>query len=303
MRKLRSKGIMSILLTALMLCALLVPTVPVLASPDTSMSISPATQTVDADDSFDVDVVVDTTGLTRAAQFDLSFDPSLVQIDSVTEGSYYSDWITDPQNEQTYFVAGTIDNEAGTLTMAAVSILSQNPGGQTGSGTFITVHMTAKEEVSGTSDLILSGVLVFDENMDQIGDVVSNDGEVVVSESVTPDNSCSLTAEILPAVSINIDPTSLDFGELVAGDVSDPQTITITNLGGKSVDVTAEVTGDSLYVSDDGLWLDGAIWSAYLATIPKDGGTTTDAALHVGEEYAGLGTKDGMIVFWAEVTP
>ena len=400
MKKLtKGKGLLGMVLTVLLLCALVVPATPVLANPDTSMSISPATQTVNAGESFDVEVVVATTGLTRAAQFDLSFAPSLVQVTSVTEGNYYSDWAT-AHGGLTYFNPGATNNTAGTVHMAAVAILGGGPGGQTGSGTFIVVHMTAKTGVSGTSALTLFDIIVADENAQAIPDVVINSGEVVVGagevtpptvttnaatgvttnsatlngnltslgtatsvnvsfewgtttsygSETTPETmtstgsfdaalsgltpgatyhfrakavgdgtsygsdrsfvttgeapssvSVALTATILPAVSISVAPTSIDFGELAAGDVSSAHTITITNLGGKSVDVTAEATGDSLYV--DGLWLDEGLWDVYSATIAKSAYTTTDATLHVPEDYTDLGTREGTLIFWAEVTP
>ena len=357
----------------------------------TSMSILPDTQTVDAGDPFTVDVVVDPAVPSLAAQCDLSFDASLVQVDSVTEGTLYSGGGT------TYFNAGVIDNVAGTVTGIGVSLLGGTP--VTGVGTFATIHMTAKVGDGGTSPLTLSGVIVANASAEPIPDVVINDGEVVVGaggtlptvttnaatdvvdesatlngtlddldtassvdvsfewgattaygnettpqtmtstgtfsvalSGLTPGatyhfrvkavgdgtsygsdlsfvttgeapSSATLTADILPAVSISIDPTSIDFGELVAGDTSDPHTITITNLGGKSVDVTAEVTGDSLYVNENGLWLDEGLWDVYSATIHKDEYTMTDATLHVGVNYAGLGTQEGTLIFWAEVTP
>jgi adhesin HecA-like repeat protein len=388
----KGKGILGVLLTVLMICALLVPALPVLAA-DTSMSTSPTTQTVNPGDSFNVDVVVDPGVPSLAAQFNLSFDASLVQVDSVTEGTLYSGGGT------TYFIAGTIDNDAGTVTGAAVSILGGTP--ITDPGAFITIHMTAETGVNGTSPLTLSGVIVSDENAQAIAGVVVNNGGVVVGTGGTPPtvttNAASdmgddaatlngtldalgtassvdvsfewgttttygsettpqtmtsagafsaalsglnpgttyhfrakavgdgtsygsdmsfvttgeahspvgvevtLNATILTAVSISVEPSSIDFGELVAGVVSDPHTITITNLGGTSVDVTAEVTGDSLFIA--GLWLDTALWDFYAATILEDGSTTTDVTLNVPGDYTETGSIEGTLTFWAEVTP
>lgn len=265
------------------------------APPVTSMSISPDTQTVDAGDPFTVDVVVDLGVPSLAAQFDLSFDPSLVQVDSVTEGTLYSSGGT------TYFNAGAIDNTAGTVTGIGVSLLGGTP--VTEAGTFATIHMTAKTSEGGTSPLTLSGVIVADASAEPIPDVVVNDGEVVVGagEGSPPgEGEVGLVATILPAVSISVDPTSIYFGELLPGDISDPQTITITNLGAK-VNVTAEASGDSLFV--DGLWLDEGLWNVYAAIIDKGGDTTTDATLHVPEDYIETGSQDGMLIFWAEATP
>ena len=146
-------------------------------------------------------------------------------------------------------------------------------------------------------------MIVADASAEPIADVVINDGEVVVGAGEGPPpggNEVDLAATILPAVSISVDPTSIDFGELLPGDVSDAHTITITNLGVK-VNVTAEVSGDSLFV--DGLWLDEGLWNVYAAIIDKGGSTATDATLHVPEDYIETGSRDGTLIFWAEATP
>jgi hypothetical protein len=153
-----------------------------------TMSISPPAQIVNPGDTFTVDVVLAINGLTRAAQCDLSFDASLVQVDSVTEGSYYSDWAT-AHGGTTYFNTETIDNTVGTVTGAGVSILGGGSGGQTGSGVFITLNMTAKTGVSGTSLLHLFEVIVADENAGPMPGVVINAGEVVVQDTLTISDS------------------------------------------------------------------------------------------------------------------
>jgi trimeric autotransporter adhesin len=398
MKLYRSKTIMGILLIALVLCALIIPAVPVFANPDTSMSISPSSQTVNAGDTFSVDVTLNTTGQTRGAQFSMNFDPALVEVNTITEGTFYSDWATSNPPAFTYFQPGTINNTAGTVSMYAVGILNGS-GGPTGSGTFIVINMTAKASVSGTSVLDLIDTFVWDETGTAVADLIVNDGDVIVgSGSTNPptvatnaadtidDDSAmlhgnlsglgdassvdvsfewgyntsygnettaqtmtstgafsfeitglvpgttyhfrakaagdgngygtdmdfattgtapsgtNLTATILPAVAISVNPTSIDFGELVAGDVSSGHNINIENIGGKTIDVTADVTGDALYVDSDGLYLDAAIWSFYLTdALPKHQTTTTEATLHVASDYTGLGVKDGVLIFFAEL--
>ncbi len=391
----KGKGILGVLLTALMVCTLLVSVTPALANPDSGMSVSPDTQTVNPGDTFDVTIMVSADVASRGAQCYMSFDAGLVEFVSVDEGTFYSDWAT-THSGSTFF--NNFNNQGqGTVGDLSCSILGGDSGGPTGTGSFAVIHMQAKTGVSGASPLTLLGVEVIDDQGNEIAGLVINNGEVVVgasgtaptvttnaatgvgdevatlngtldnlgtassvdvsfewgtstaygdettSETMTSTGAFSaalsglipgttyhfkakavgegtsygsdttfvttgetpsstiLTATILPAVSIIVDPTSIDFGELVAGDISDPHTITITNLGGKSVDVTADATADSLYV--DGLWLDIALWDVYGATIAKGGNTTTDAALHVGATYAGLGTVEGTLIFWAEVTP
>jgi hypothetical protein len=57
----------------------------------TQLSISPSTQGVSAGDSFEVDILVDTDTMTRGVEVSVNFDPSLVQVDDVTEGTFYSE--------------------------------------------------------------------------------------------------------------------------------------------------------------------------------------------------------------------
>ena len=111
----------------------------------------------------------------------------------------------------------------------------------------------------------------------------------------------SLGATILPAISIDVTPGTLDFGTLAPGQTSSEHTLSISNTGGCNVSVTAEVTdtaGD-LYVS--GLLLDSGIWSSYSAAVEKSTAVDAGAVLDVPGDYAGVGTQEGTLVFWAEM--
>jgi hypothetical protein len=391
------KVLSSTLVVVLLLCSFVISTGTVAAA-GTSVSISPDTQTVSPGSSFTVDIAIDTDQTTRATRFDVAFDPSLVELNSISEGTFYSDWIAanGAVGDSTYLANGIIDNTAGTLTSCGVTLLSTATGGASGTGTVITLNMTAKTSVSGTSALALTSK-VWDETVTLIPGVTANNGQVILGSAGTPPDvttgsasaigdetvtlngtlndmgtassvdvsfewgtsiaygnettveamtfagafdaaitglnpgttyhfrtkaigegttygndvvfittgdapsELNLTATILPAVAIMVDPTGIDFGELVAGDVSADHPITITNIGGKSADVTAEVTGDALY--DNGMWLDSGLWDVFLQTIVKGDNYIAQASLHVPSDYSSLGTRDGNLIFWATVTP
>jgi hypothetical protein len=111
----------------------------------------------------------------------------------------------------------------------------------------------------------------------------------------------SLGATILPAISIEVTPGTLDFGTLAPGQTSSEHTLNISNTGGCNVSVTADVTdtaGD-LYVS--GLLLDSGIWSSYSAAVEKSTAVDAGAVLDVPDDYAGVGTQEGTLIFWAEM--
>jgi hypothetical protein len=127
---------------------------------------------------------------------------------------------------------------------------------------------------------------------------------VTVGEgTIQPPNSgeLDLTADILPAISIEVSPSNIDFGDgLGPGDTSSGHEVTITNVGAWEVKISTEVTdeADNLYVN--GLRLDGSLWSLFQTTISRDDSMATQVSLHVPEDYAGVGEKTGALTFWAE---
>ncbi|MFH0904763.1 MAG: DUF3344 domain-containing protein, partial [Methanobacteriota archaeon] len=112
--------------------------------------------------------------------------------------------------------------------------------------------------------------------------------------------SVSLGATIKPAISLVVAPDALDFGTLAAGQISGAHTLTLNNTGGYSISVSAEVndTTGSLFVN--GLLLDSNAWSAYSASIASGGSKPAGASLKVPGDYAGVGPKEGTLVFWAQ---
>jgi hypothetical protein len=118
------------------------------------VSMSPTSQTVAPGQTFDIEVLVDAKGAAIAgAQFDLSFDPSLLTAISVTEGNLLSQGGCD-----TFFLPGKIDNVAGTITGFACVIIT--PGGTVkSSGTLARITFSAGT-TAGTSALTLSNVIV-----------------------------------------------------------------------------------------------------------------------------------------------
>jgi len=113
----------------------------------------------------------------------------------------------------------------------------------------------------------------------------------------------SLGAFLIPAVAIEVTPSSLYFGELGPRDASDPIEVTITNQGAWDVLVTADVTDDAEDLFVEGLNLDGSIWSSYEVTILRNGLNNTDAVLTVPEYYTGTGAMEGTLIFWATEAP
>ena len=125
------------------------------AAVTTTVSVSAPSEPVGAGENFTVSIQVDPGTAIAGMQFDLAFDPSLITVASVEEGTLLSQ-----NGASTYFSAGTIDNTAGTVSNVAGAITTP---GQTVStaGTFAAITFTSGS-TEGTSSLTLTGVVVGD---------------------------------------------------------------------------------------------------------------------------------------------
>jgi hypothetical protein len=109
-----------------------------------------------------------------------------------------------------------------------------------------------------------------------------------------------LGASIRPAIAVEVTPSSMDFGELAPGETSSGNNLTVRNKGSFSINVTAEVSVSAENLFVDGVLLNESSWKLYSAAIPKNSEDKPIAKLHVPEEYAGTGSKEGTLVFWAK---
>jgi hypothetical protein len=92
----------------------------------------------------------------------------------------------------------------------------------------------------------------------------------------------------------------MNFSSLYPGNTSDPQGLKCTNIGLKTVDVTATASDDGsepLFVP--GLLVDGAAYGDYSTTLVASEFDDMQLALHVPDAYAGRGAVSGGATFWA----
>jgi uncharacterized membrane protein len=111
--------------------------------------------------------------------------------------------------------------------------------------------------------------------------------------------SVSLGATIRPAIAIEVTPSAIDFGDLEPGGTSDGKNLTVRNKGGFGINVSAEVNDNAEDLFVNGMLLNDRSWSLYSSVIPKNGDDNAVAKLHVPENYAGAGMKEGRLMFWA----
>ena len=108
---------------------------------------------------FDVPITIQTTAEIRGLEFTLQYDPSLVQCNSVGQGSFLADWAAG-HGGSTIFIQGVISNTQGLVQGVAIAILLRNDtDGPTGQGLAATVHCQAGL-TDGTSALDLSQALI-----------------------------------------------------------------------------------------------------------------------------------------------
>ena len=180
------KASLIILILALTLCF---PGLPVTAAGPAVVTVSAPAQPVSHGQQFTVNITVQPNNAIAGAQFNLSFNPSLVSINSVTEGN-----LLNQGGASTYFMAGTINNTAGTLTNVAGAITTPGQTVST-SGTFAVITMTASS-ASGTCPITLSNVIVGDINGNPISVNIVN-GQVINSPP-------SITTSSLPTWTVGV---------------------------------------------------------------------------------------------------
>lgn len=113
-----------------------------------ALSLTVDSATVGIGDTFSINLnVADALSLT-SWQFDLAYDPTLLQANSVTEGTFLSSAGT------TFFTPGVIDNTTGLISLVSASFVDLFP--PSGSGLLATVQFTALS--SGLSPLTASNV-------------------------------------------------------------------------------------------------------------------------------------------------
>lgn len=135
------------------------------AAATTTLSFSASPAVVQVGDTVSLDVrVTDVTDL-YAFQFDVAFDPAVLQLSQMLEGSFLGG-----SGGATAFVAGAIDNLAGTVSFTANTLLG--PGaGATGSG--VLARLVLQATAAGSSELAFGNVMLLDSTLADIAAVPS----------------------------------------------------------------------------------------------------------------------------------
>jgi len=118
-----------------------------------TLSIQPANTLATQGNGFSLDVsITDVTDL-FAYQFDIAFDPAVLEAQSTTEGSLL------PTGGSTFFIPGTIDNTKGLISFTADSLIGAISGVN---GTGVLAQLEFSAIGAGTSPVNLSNVILQD---------------------------------------------------------------------------------------------------------------------------------------------
>jgi general secretion pathway protein D len=136
-----------------------------------TLSVTPAAALIGINQALNLDVkLIGVTDL-YAYQFDLKFDPTVLEALSVSEGSYLSN------GGPTLFFPGSVDNVGGIITFTADTL--EGLSGVSGSGTLASFSFEAI--TVGSSSIEIQNVVLLDSTLAGIAYDVSGGGVAVVA--------------------------------------------------------------------------------------------------------------------------
>jgi hypothetical protein len=141
-----------------------------------TVEVQPLSLTVNQSQTFSLDIKISDVTDLYAYQFEIGYDPLILQATSITEGSFLSGGGT------TNFTAGDIDNTAGTISLTA-NTLQGLISGVSGPGILATIGFGPSG--IGSSTVSLSNVLLLDSGLNEISASTGN-GNVTVSSVPIP---------------------------------------------------------------------------------------------------------------------
>jgi hypothetical protein len=125
-------------------------------------------------------------------------------------------------------------------------------------------------------------------------------------EPLSSNTSLTATANLaMTMVGIELDRTSINYGNVAPGSFSPVKTMGVTNVGNVACDVTLEVVGaDAVAQSfyEQSLYVDGYLYNVTttVASLAAAASEDINTQLQVPSSWTAPGTRDAVFVFWAE---
>ena len=152
-----------------------------------TLSVDPTSQTTSTGSVVTVNVDIASVSNLYGYQFDLTYNPSILQAVSSSEGSFLS------KGGSTFFIPGTNDNVGGTVAATADTLLTA-VNGVSGSGGLAVFTFDAIGK--GTSTLGIQAETLLDSSLNVIADTIT-------SGSVTVNSGAVAAPEIDPSSAIS----------------------------------------------------------------------------------------------------
>jgi hypothetical protein len=149
---------------------------------DAVLSIAPASSTVSGGTTFPIDVNISGVTDLFLYQFDLSFNPTVLEATNVQEGAFLSG------GGSTFFFPGFTDNTGGSISFIADTLGAGAISGVTGGGTLVEIDFTAIAPgpsgitIPNNADLILQDSTGATISTSQTGGLVTVQGATAVPE-------------------------------------------------------------------------------------------------------------------------
>ena len=147
----------------------------------------PNQTTVSSGGSFSVNVNISNVADLYDYQLDLTFNPNVVSAIGVTEGVFLQ------SGGSTFFVPGTIDNTAGSITFNADTLLSAISG-VTGGGVLLVFDFTALSP--GTSTFTIENEILQDSTGAVLSDATTSGLVIVQGSTSVPEPSALLLLSV-----------------------------------------------------------------------------------------------------------
>ena len=152
------------------------------------VTLEPSTQIATIGENFTVDVFITPDTAIVGLQFDLEFDSSKIQVDSVSEGR-----LLNQNGASTFFSDGHIDNNAGILSDVYGSIMGSSSILEPAS--FASITMNVKEQAASTSTIYLKNVIISDPSGKPIYAYIKNTTLTIAEPPVAVANGISVVNE------------------------------------------------------------------------------------------------------------
>ena len=204
----------------------------------TSVSISPASQTVANGATFNVSLVINTATASRGWQANVSFDASKLTLNSVTEGTFLSAYATANGGGTIAGGSVSIDNTNGVATIPGWAITGAGTDGPNGIGTLAILNFTAKSSVNNWASITPASVIISDVNANTIPGVTVTGGQVGIGTltitSTSTTTTSTTTSTTISTTTSNSMPTITSFAPTSGGNGTSV-VITGSNLIGATV--------------------------------------------------------------------